>query len=67
MIHLACVFRFLTKPCDTGSLTFILREAVHQYQLAIAERELLEQTLVCGGDGVLSTILSLPGHPGAPG
>jgi len=52
------IFRFLIKPCDTQTLTFILREAVRQYHLAGAERELLEQTLV-GVVGVLSQILSL--------
>ncbi len=52
------IFRFLSKPCAPQSLTFILRESVRQYQLAVAERELLELTLV-GVVGVLSQILSL--------
>lgn len=51
-------FRFLTTPCDPDTLTFVLRESVRQYHLAVAERELLEQTLV-GVVGVLSQILSL--------
>ena len=52
------VFRFLTKPCDRATLNMVLREAVRQYHTAVAERELLEQTLV-GVVGVLTQILSL--------
>jgi response regulator RpfG family c-di-GMP phosphodiesterase len=39
------VFRFLTKPCDTVDLTNAVFEAIRQYHLIIAERELLEETL----------------------
>jgi len=52
------VFRFLTKPCDSETMTPILRAATRQYQLVISERELLEQTLT-GTVGVLSQILTL--------
>jgi len=52
------VFRFLTKPCDSETLTPILKAATRQYQLVISERELLEQTLL-GTVGVLSQILTL--------
>lgn len=52
------IFRFLTKPCDTEALTMVLREAVRHYHMAVAERELLEQTLV-GVVAVLTQILTL--------
>jgi len=52
------VFRYLTKPCDMETLTSTLRAGIRQHQLAIAEKELLEHTLL-GIVGVLSQILSL--------
>lgn len=39
------IFRFLFKPASSDTLLGCLREAVRQYQLVTAERELLEQTL----------------------
>ncbi len=39
------VFRFLNKPCDTAALTNVLEQALRQYQLLTAERDLLTRTL----------------------
>jgi response regulator RpfG family c-di-GMP phosphodiesterase len=39
------VFRFLTKPCPADTLRSAIDGALKQYQLIIAERELLEHTL----------------------
>lgn len=52
------VFRFLTKPCDVETMVVMLRAATRQHQLVVAERELLERTLL-GTVGVLSQILTL--------
>lgn len=39
------VFSFLTKPCPVESLEAALENALKQYHLIVAEKELLEQTL----------------------
>ena len=52
------IFRFLTKPCELQALLNALSDGVRQYQLIIAERELLEKTLR-GSIKVLSEILHL--------
>lgn len=52
------VFRFLTKPCDTGTLITTLEAAIAQYRLITAEKELLHGTLR-GSIKVLVEILSL--------
>lgn len=39
------VFRFLRKPCHRDELRQVLEEATRQYQLVIAERQLLRETL----------------------
>jgi len=52
------IFRFLTKPCETGYLIGALTSAVEQYRLVMAERELLEGTLR-GSLKMLSEVLSL--------
>jgi FixJ family two-component response regulator len=52
------VFRFLTKPCDKGTLGKTLSAALMQYRLVHAERDLLEHTLT-GSIQVLSEVLSL--------
>jgi response regulator RpfG family c-di-GMP phosphodiesterase len=52
------IFRFLTKPCETGYLLGALAAAVEQYRLVVAERELLEGTLR-GSLKMLSEVLSL--------
>ncbi len=52
------IFRFLNKPCSTEKLVQTLEAAVARYQLLIAERDLLQNTL--GGIlKVLSEILAL--------
>jgi len=52
------IFRFLTKPCETGHLVGALTAAVEQHRLVMAERELLEGTLR-GSLKMLSEVLSL--------
>ena len=52
------IFRFLTKPCEQEALIKALSDGVRQYQLIIAERELLEKTLH-GSVKVLPEILHL--------
>jgi response regulator RpfG family c-di-GMP phosphodiesterase len=39
------IFQFLTKPCGPDNLRQALASALKQYELIIAERELLEETL----------------------
>jgi CheY-like chemotaxis protein len=52
------VFRFLTKPCPPEQLLSVVDEAVKQYELVIAERVLLQRTLV-GSIKALTDIMSL--------
>ncbi|MCC7373557.1 MAG: response regulator [Verrucomicrobiales bacterium] len=52
------VFRFLTKPCDPRELSTAIRAGLQQYHLAIAEKELLENTLH-GAVKALVDILSM--------
>jgi response regulator RpfG family c-di-GMP phosphodiesterase len=52
------LFHFLTKPCSPEELSRALEVAVRQYQLIMAEQELLEKTLT-GSVQVLTEILSL--------
>ncbi|MBL9136362.1 MAG: response regulator [Verrucomicrobiales bacterium] len=52
------VFRFLTKPCDPKDLSAALRAGLQQYHLALAEKELLENTLH-GAVKALVDILSM--------
>ncbi|MDR4499415.1 MAG: response regulator [Candidatus Scalindua sp.] len=52
------IFRFLTKPCENPKLIKALNSAIEQYQLVIAERELLDRTLK-GSVKLLSDILSM--------
>lgn len=51
------IFRFLTKPCPPEFLASALTDALKQYKLITAERELLEQTL-SGSIRVLCDMLS---------
>ncbi len=39
------IFRFLTKPCSTETMTSSLDSAIEQYRLITSERELLQGTL----------------------
>jgi response regulator RpfG family c-di-GMP phosphodiesterase len=51
------VYEFLTKPCPTETLAMALTGGVKQYEMVMAERELLENTLG-GSIKVLTEILS---------
>jgi response regulator RpfG family c-di-GMP phosphodiesterase len=51
------VFRFLTKPCEPGHLAQAIRAGIRQHQLVVAEKELLEKTLM-GSIQVLMDLLS---------
>jgi response regulator RpfG family c-di-GMP phosphodiesterase len=57
------IFRFLVKPCPPDLLSDVLRDAVEQYRVVTAERELLESTLR-GAVEALLEVLSLA-HPAA--
>jgi len=52
------IFRFLTKPCAPDMLTQAIEAALRQYQLVVAEKELLEKTLT-GSIRVVTEIMSL--------
>lgn len=52
------IFRILTKPCPQVILCAALEDALRQYQLITAERELLDQTLN-GSIQVMVDILSM--------
>ena len=52
------IFRFLTKPCPPHQILRTLRDAVRQYELVTAERDLLEKTLT-GSIQVLIDVLAL--------
>jgi len=52
------VFSFLTKPCAADALESALENAIRQYRLVMAEKELLEQTLN-GSVNLLTDILSM--------
>lgn len=52
------VFRLLTKPCTAQSLKRVLEDALRQYRLVHAEKQLLQQTL-SGSIKVLTELLAL--------
>jgi response regulator RpfG family c-di-GMP phosphodiesterase len=52
------IFRLLTKPCSIENLLITLNAAYKQFELIIAERELLDKTLK-GSTKVLIDILSI--------
>ena len=52
------VFRFLTKPCESPTLKKALASCIAQHQLILAEKELLEHTLM-GSIKVMTDVLSL--------
>jgi len=51
------IFRFLTKPCDKDILISAISAGLAQYRLVMAEKELLENTLM-GSIKVLTEVLS---------
>lgn len=56
------IFRFLTKPCAPEVLTKALEDALGQYRLVMAEKELLSKTL-SGSIKLLTDILSIVDTP----
>jgi len=52
------IFRFLVKPCSIEILKRALDDGIRQYNLVMAERELLEKTLL-GSIKMLTEVLSL--------
>lgn len=58
LINKGKIFRFLTKPCSTEDLVYTLKDALRQYELVSAEKELLGKTLG-GSIKVLVDILAL--------
>lgn len=51
------IFRFLTKPCDKDILISAINAGLTQYHLVMAEKDLLENTLM-GSIKVLTEVLS---------
>lgn len=58
VVNQANIFRFLTKPCATDVMVKCLHDALKQYRLIMAEREVLEKTL-SGSIRVMTEILSM--------
>jgi response regulator RpfG family c-di-GMP phosphodiesterase len=52
------IFKFLNKPCDTETLKAVVTQAIGQYDLVTAEKELLEKTLK-GSIKVLADLLGI--------
>ncbi len=52
------IFRFLTKPCAPEQFLSVMAEAVRQHELVIAERLLLQRTLI-GALKALTDIMAL--------
>ncbi len=55
-VNNADLFRFLTKPVEPAVLTGALDSALRQYELVIAERELLRNTLTGAVDVLVETL-----------
>lgn len=58
LINRGKIFRFLTKPCSSETLSQNICDAIRQYELITAERELLGKTLG-GSIKVLTDLLAL--------
>ena len=52
------IFRFLTKPCAPDQFLSVMDEAIRQHELIVAERVLLQRTLV-GAIKALTDIMTL--------
>jgi response regulator RpfG family c-di-GMP phosphodiesterase len=52
------IFRYLTKPCDEGELRQTITAAIKQYNLIVAEKTLLEKTLM-GSVRMMMDVLSV--------
>lgn len=57
-VNNGALFRFLTKPCDNVTLVAALDDALAQYRLVTAERDLLDRTLR-GSVQVLGEVLAM--------
>jgi DNA-binding NtrC family response regulator len=57
-VNKGSIFRFLTKPCSPEDLEQAIAAGIQQYKLVMAERELLEKTLI-GCVKTLTDILSI--------
>ncbi|MGF1755025.1 response regulator, partial [Vibrio makurazakiensis] len=57
-VNIGDVFRFINKPCSPDELLVFINSALHQYDLIIAEKVLLNKTLK-GVISVLSEVISL--------
>jgi response regulator RpfG family c-di-GMP phosphodiesterase len=57
-VNQGSIFRFLSKPCPPDVLAAAVADAVEQFRLVVAERELLEGT-VRGSVALLTEILSI--------
>ncbi len=57
-LHQGNVFRFLNKPCSPDALLEAVAAGIRQYELQVAERELLEKTLN-GSVQILSEMLAM--------
>ena len=57
-INEGSIFRFITKPCPPELLMGVIDAGLRQYQLEMAERELLEKTL-SGSVKLLTDVLAL--------
>ncbi|MBW3696028.1 response regulator [Vibrio sp. T187] len=57
-VNIGDVFRFINKPCSPDELLVYIKSAIHQYDLIVAEKVLLNKTLK-GVISVLNEVLSL--------
>lgn len=57
-INEGAIFRFLSKPCTPEALENVLKQAISQFKLIIAEKELLQKTL-SGSIKLLTDVLAL--------
>jgi CheY-like chemotaxis protein len=55
-VNNANLFRFLTKPCQSDELRRSVDDALRQYQLVRAERDLLERTLLGAVDMLMNVL-----------
>ncbi len=58
VINKGNIFRFLTKPCQPDDLKKAIQDGVRQYELIVAEKELLGKTLA-GSIKILTDLLAL--------
>lgn len=60
-VNRAQVFRFFNKPFSANEIAIGVQQALRHYRLVLAERELLEETLM-GSIKVLTDVLSMVDH-----